>query len=63
MDRPALLDRLSRAERIPFGNQLLDVNPKLHRPRQRQVYILEIRDRGYTLLDTLPVQGPAYFSY
>ena len=63
LDRPALLDRLSRAERIPFGNQLLDVNPKLHRPRQRQVYILEIRDRGYTLLDTLPVQGPAYFSY
>lgn len=63
LDRPALLDRLSRAERIPFGNQLLDVNPELHRPRQRQVYILEVRDRSYTLLDTLPVQGPAYFSY
>ena len=63
LDRPALLDRLGRAERIPFGNQVLDVNPKLHRPRRRQVYILEIRERNYLLLDTLSTQGPAYFSY
>ena len=63
LDRPALLDRLGRAERIPFGNQVLDVNPELHRPRRRQVYILEIRDRGYLLLKTLSTQGPAYFSY
>jgi len=63
LDRPALLDRLSRAERISFGNQVLDVNPELHRPRRRQVYILEIREREYFLLDTLSTQGPAYFSY
>ena len=63
LDRPALLDRLGRAERIPFGNQVLDVNPELHRPRRRQVYILEIREREYSLLDTLSTQGPAYFSY
>ena len=63
LDRPALLDRLGRAERIPFGNQVLDVNPELHRPRRRQVYILEIRDRGYLPLKTLSTQGPAYFSY
>ena len=63
LDRPALLDRLGQAERIPFGNQVLDVNPELHRPRRRQVYILEIREREYSLLDTLSTQGPAYFSY
>ena len=63
LDRPALLDRLGQAERIPFGNQVLDVNPELHRPRRRQVYILEIREREYFLLDTLLTQGPAYFSY
>ncbi len=63
LDRPALLDRLGRAERIPFGNQVLDVNPELHRPRHRQVYILEIQGREYFLLDTLLTQGPAYFSY
>ncbi len=63
LDRPALLDRLRRVERIPFGNQVLDVNPELQRPRRRQVYILEIRDREYFLLDTLSIQGPAYFSY
>lgn len=63
LDRPALLDRLSRAEQVPFGNQRLDVNPELHRPRRRQVYILEIRNRSYSLLDTIPTQGPAYVSY
>lgn len=60
LDRPALLDRLSRAERIPFGSQRLTVNPELHRPRHRQVYILEIRNRSYFLLDTLPTEGPAW---
>ena len=63
LDRPALLDRLRRVERIPFGNQVLDVNPELHRPRHRQVYILEIQGREYFLLKTLSTQGPAYFSY
>ena len=62
LDRAALLDRLSRVEQVPFGNQRLEINPELHRPRRRQVYILEIRDRSYFLLETLPTEGPAYIS-
>lgn len=62
LDRAALLESLSRATQIPFGNQCLDINPELHRPRLRQVYILEIRNRSFFLLDTLLTLGPPYFS-
>ncbi|RRD63852.1 hypothetical protein [Fretibacterium sp. OH1220_COT-178] len=62
-DPKALLDRLRRVEFVTFGNQKLELTPEHQRPRYRQVYIVEIRDRSYFLLDSLPVEGPAYVSY
>ncbi len=46
---------------IPFGGQILDIAPGLHRPAERQVYIVEINDRrGYGLLDTVTAPGLPY---
>ncbi|MBQ9564862.1 MAG: hypothetical protein IJU98_04675 [Synergistaceae bacterium] len=57
---PALLQALERVRGIPFGSQKLDIRPELHRPAVRQVYIAEVRNREYFMLDSLPVHGLVY---
>ncbi|MBQ6972832.1 MAG: hypothetical protein IJP86_10835 [Synergistaceae bacterium] len=60
MPRGMLLQNLARVQGIPFGNQKLDISPGLHRPSARNVYIVEIRDRGYSELDTVNTRALAY---
>ena len=60
MPRGLLLQNLGRVQDIPFGNQKLDISPGLHRPSERNVYIVEIRDRGYSELDTVNTKALAY---
>ena len=60
MPRMQLLQNLGRVRGIPFGNQELDISPGLHRPSARNVYIVEIRDREYSALDTVRTQALAY---
>jgi hypothetical protein len=59
----ALFPRLENVRGIPFGGQILDIDEKNHRPRQRQVYILEARDRNFFVLDALDVEGLRYYDY
>jgi hypothetical protein len=58
-----LLSQLESAKGIPFGAQVLDIDGKTHRPRRRNVRILEVRDRNFTVLDTLDVEGLPYYDY
>ena len=60
LSRPALLQALERVRDIPFGIQTLDIAPELHRPAERQAYVAEVRERSYTLLDTVTVRGLPY---
>lgn len=60
MPRVQLLQNLGRVHGIPFGNQKLDISPGLHRPSVRNVYIVEIRNREYSALDTVKTQALAY---
>ena len=60
MPRGLLLQNLGRTRGIPFGNQVLDISPSLHRPSARNVYIVEIRDRKYSELDTVNTPALAY---
>lgn len=55
-----LLQNLGRVQSIPFGNQVLNISPGLHRPSARNVYIVEIRDRAYSELDTVNTRALAY---
>ncbi len=61
MPRAALLRNLSQVQAIPFGNQVLNISSNLHRPFQRQVYIVEVsRNREYMNLDVVNAQGLVY---
>ena len=60
MPRGQLLQNLGRVQEIPFGNQILNISPGLHRPSARNVYIVEIRDRAYSELDTVNTRALAY---
>ncbi|MCR4818296.1 MAG: hypothetical protein K5841_05000 [Fretibacterium sp.] len=60
LDRSALLQSLETVQGIPFGLQTLDIVPETHRPRTRQVYITEVSNGAYVLLETLPVTGLVY---
>lgn len=63
LDRPTLLRALERTTGIPFGDQELDIVPELHRPSERRVWILEVRERGWSPLATLTVPGLPYVPY
>ena len=60
MDQQALLASLRNVREIPFGNQILDIDSETHRPAFRYVNILEVRDRGFQVINTLNVQGVRY---
>ena len=60
MPRAVLLRNLSQTQAIPFGNQVLNISANLHRPFQRQVYIVEVRNREYLNLDVVNTRGLAY---
>ncbi len=60
ISRPALLKALENVKNIPFGNQKLNINPNLHRPYSRNIYIVEVRDHNYKLLDTISTEGMKY---
>ena len=62
MPRGQLLANLSRVQSIPFGNQVLNISPNLHRPAERNAYIVEIRDRDYLFVDAVRTRGLAYVS-
>jgi hypothetical protein len=58
-----LFPRLENVREIPFGSQVLEVDGKTHRPKGRRVYILEVRNRDFFVLDTLDVEGLGYYDY
>ena len=60
MPRNLLLQNLSRVQAIPFGNQILNINPSLHRPEARNVFIVEVRNHEYWDLDVVATRGLAY---
>ena len=64
MPRGMLLQNLGRVQGIPFGSQTLNISPSLHRPSARDVFIVEIRNREYSALDTVRtnalIYSPAY---
>ena len=60
MPRNELLRNLSRVKNIPFGNQILNITPELHRPSNRDVYIVEIRNREFEDIDIVKTRGLAY---
>lgn len=62
-DRVAFLSRLARAQNIPFGGQVLDIDPTTHRPVRRWVHILETRDRRFAAVDSMDIPGPGYYDY
>lgn len=60
MPRGQLLQNMARVQSIPFGNQVLNISPGLHRPSARDVFIVEIRNREYSALDTVNTRALAY---
>ena len=60
MPRAELLRNMSRVRGIPFGNQTLDISPALHRPSERNVYIVEVRERSFSELDTVKTKAMEY---
>ena len=62
MPRGTLLNNLARVQSIPFGNQILNINPTLHRPTSRNVFIVEVRNHEFNELDTVNVRGLPYVS-
>ena len=60
MPRGLLLQNMARVQSIPFGNQVLNISPLLHRPSARDVFIVEIRDREYSALDTVNTRALVY---
>ena len=60
MPRNSLLNNLARTQSIPFGNQVLNISPALHRPDSRNVFIVEVRNRNFYELDTVNVRGLTY---
>ena len=62
MPRGLLLQNLGRVQSLPFGNQSLNISPSLHRPSARNVFIVEIRNREFSALDTVNTKALAYTS-
>ena len=62
MPRGLLLQNLGRVQSLPFGNQELNISPSLHRPSARNVFIVEIRNREFSALDTVNTKALAYVS-
>ena len=62
MPRGTLLQNLGRVQSLPFGNQSLNISPSLHRPSARNVFIVEIRNREFSALDTVNTRALAYVS-
>ena len=60
LNRMQLLANLGRVRGIPFGNQVLSIAQNLHRPSERDAYIVEVRNREYSYLDTVRVRGLPY---
>ena len=60
MPRDILLNNLARVQEIPFGNQKLDINPALHRPDSRNIFIVEVRGHEFQYKDTVNVRGLVY---
>ncbi|MBR1658028.1 MAG: hypothetical protein IJ697_06140 [Synergistaceae bacterium] len=60
MPRGVLLRNLAVVKAIPFGNQVLNISPVLHRPSARNVFIVEVRDREYSELDTVNTRALVY---
>ncbi len=60
LPRNQLLRNLANVRNIPFGNQVLNISPNLHRPEARDVYIVEVRDREYSEVDLVRVNGLVY---
>ena len=60
LNRNQLLVNLGRVQGVPFGNQVLNIAPNLHRPSERDAYIVEVRNREYSYLDTVRVKGLPY---
>ena len=60
MPRQQLLRNLARVQAIPFGNQVLSINPETHRPSERSVFIVEVRDREYSFVDMVRTKGLIY---
>ena len=60
MPRGMLLQNLGRVQGIPFGNQTLNISPSLHRPSARDVFIVEVRNREYSSLDTVRTNALVY---
>ena len=60
MPKNQLLVNLGRVQGVPFGNQVLNIAPNLHRPSEREAYIVEVRNREYSYLDTVRVRGLQY---
>jgi hypothetical protein len=58
--RSALPSLLAETRDIPFGGQTLHIDRNTHRPEKRRVYIMEIRNRSFFVLDSLDVQGLKY---
>ena len=60
MPRGQFLANLGRVEAIPFGNQVLNISPALHRPSARNAYIVEVRNRDYLFVDVVNTRGLSY---
>ena len=60
MPRNLFLNNLARVQSIPFGNQNLNINPALHRPASRNVFIVEVRNHQFYELDTINTRGLVY---
>ncbi len=60
LNRNQLLVNLGRVQGIPFGTQILSIAPNLHRPSERDTYIVDVRNREYSYLDTVRVRGLPY---
>ena len=60
MPRNILLNNLARVQSIPFGNQKLNINPALHRPDSRNIFIVEVREHEFQYKDTVNVRGLVY---
>lgn len=60
MPKAQFLRNLGRVQAIPFGNQVLNISPELHRPLQRNVFIVEVRDKEFHDIDAVVTQGLVY---
>ena len=60
MPRGQLLANLARVQQIPFGNQVLNIAPNMHRPAERNAYIVEVRERDYLFVDAVSTKALAY---